>query len=716
MPAFRVRQDQRRCVDMDSISGSALKLTRLSALAILVPLLGPIICAQEQPKWQPTIWSAKPEVAAFETMENDRLATAQRAIDRLIAVEGTRTIENTLVPFDEATERLDAANYLATVVEEVHPDATFRDHATAMLGKASAAQTALSLNRGVYNALASLDLSRVDTATRYYVQRQLLEFRLAGVDKDDATRRRLRKLNGQLTSDQSLFERNITDDEKRIEVADISELDGLPQDFIESHKPGADGKIQITTNESEFFTVMKYAKSDALRRRLWVAYTARAYPKNRDVLVSMMRTRYEIATLLGYPSWADYNAANEMILNGKNIAHFVREIDAAARPVMEREYQILLGEKQKTHPEAKKLWDYDGRYFFGGFYVEEVRRSKYNFDSQTVRPYFPFNQVKKGVLDTAAKLFNVTFRQEIDAPSWDPSVETWDVFDGGRMIGRFYLDTHPRRGKSTGGTQQVLDGVRGKQLPEAVLITNDFPAPTATDPGLMDYRDVVNFFHEFGHIMHHILGGQQQWAGISGFFNAELDFIEVPPELLEEWVRSPQVLTSFARHYKTGEPIPTELVERMNRAYAFGRGMVVADENAKAAISYDIYARRPKEIDLSSVCLDDTRRFTLFSSTPGSCNFYTNFTHLADYSSAFYTYLWDRVIAVDLFQKFNRENLFAGDAPARYRHFVLEPGASMSGNDIVKNFLGRPHNMAAFKRWLAEEFETSVIGPKVPTH
>ena len=154
-------------------------------------------------------------------------------------------------------------------------------------------------------------------------------------------------------------------------------------------------------------------------------------------------------------------------------------------------------------------------------------------------------------MDTAATLFHVSFRQELNVPAWDPSVETWDVIDNGKVIGRFYLDMHPRPGKySHAQMAPVLDGIRGKQLPEAILVCN-FPQPTATDPGLMDYDDVVTFFHEFGHLMHHILGGQQQWAGISGI-TMEADFVEAPSQMLEEWMHSPQVLASFAHHYKTG--------------------------------------------------------------------------------------------------------------------------------------------------------------------
>jgi thimet oligopeptidase len=675
------------------------------AIFVCLPLvLAAVLSAQKITVSQPTIWASKPDVSAFEKIENDRLAAGQRSIDNLLAAKGPRTIENTLAPLDEAFHQINTAAYFAGLMEQVHPDATFRDHATAMLTKATAAQTAIALNHDVYNALAALDLSKVDSATRYYVTRQLLEFRLAGVDKDDATRARLKKLSDQATEEQSMFDRNISDGQKTIE-ADPSELDGLPQDYIDRHKPGAGGKIHLTTDYPDSLPVFSFAKSDSLRRRMALAFNTRAYPKNQEVLTSLMKTRYEIATLLGYPSWADYNAADKMVAKGHNIADFIQQVNDASRALSEREFQMLLAEKQKTDPGATEIWDYER-----GYLSELVRRTKYNFDSQSVRPYFPFMEVKQGILDTAADLFHVSFQQEQNVPSWDPAVETWIVIDSGKPIGRFYLDMHPRPGKySHAEMAPVLDGIRGKQLPEAILVCN-FPAPTATDPGLMDYGDVQTFFHEFGHLMHHILGGQQAWAGISGI-TMESDFVEAPSQMLEEWISSPQVLAKFARHYKTGEPIPAELVERMNRASAFGRGGWVGRQNSFSAISYDIYKTKPENVDLDKVTLDDASRYTLFTPLPDTHQ-WASFGHLGGYSSAYYTYLWDKVIAEDFFLQFDHNNLLAGDAPMRYRRVVLEPGGSMSANDLVKNFLGRPQNITALQHWMAEEFDTRTGGTK----
>jgi thimet oligopeptidase len=678
-----------------------MRSLRLAAL-VYVALTACLLYSQDSS--QPTIWNTKPDVAAFEKIENDRLVAAQKAVDEVVPVKDARTIENTLAPFDEAVHQLDSAQYFSSLMQQVHPDATFRDHATAMFQKAGAAATALSLNQDVYKALQALDVSKADPATRYYVQRQLLEFKLAGVDKDQATRDRLKKLQDQLNEEQSMFDRNISDGQKSITADSVSELDGLPQDYIDRHKPGADGKIEITTNYPDLLPVLKFAKNDALRKRLYEAYQTRAYPKNLDMLKKMIQTRYEIAQLLGYKSWADYNAADKMILKGQNISDFIQQVDSAAKPVAKREFALLLEEKRKSDPKSTQIGDYELQYL-----QEQVRRAKYNFDSQSVRPYLPFDGVKKGILDTASKLFQLEFRQENDVPSWDPSVETWVVYDHGKMAGRFYLDLHPRPGKySHAEMVPVLDGIRGKQLPEAILVCN-FPAPTADDPGLMEYADVVTFFHEFGHLMHWIVASQQ-WAGVSGL-TMESDFVEAPSQMLEEWMRSPQVLASFARNYKTGEPIPAELVERMNRASAFGRGTWAMTQNEYTAVSYDLYKTNPKTTDPDAVTEQDIRRYTLLTQTPGT-HMWASFTHLSGYSSAYYTYLWDKVIAEDFFRQFDQDNLLAGDTPMRYRHVVLEPGGTMSANDLVKNFLGRPQNMTAFRGWMSEEFAANQGGGK----
>jgi thimet oligopeptidase len=671
-------------------------------LAYAFSLLSLTVHAQAPALNQPPVWSAMPDIVAFERMVNDRLAAAQSAIDHLLAVNEPRSIENTVSPYDEAIRQLHAAFYLCRLVQQVHPDASCRDHATAMAAKVNEVTTAFSLNQGVYRALVDIDLSDTDAATRHYVERQLLEMHLAGVAKDAATRAKLQALQKQLSRYQSIFVRNISDDVRVVVVNDLSELDGLPQDYLDSHKPGPDGKIRITTAYPDLFPVQDFANSDALLHRMADASNLRAYPRNREVLQNILQTRYKIARLLGYASWADYNTADKMIGTGRNIAEFIEEINVTVRPIAQREYTMMLAEKRKRDPRATQIMSYEFWHL-----LELVRRAQFHFDSQSIRPYLPYAAVKQGVMDTAASLFHVRFRQELNAPAWDPSVETWDVLEGDRMIGRFYLDMHPRPGKySHDESLEVLAGVSGKQLPEGILVCN-FPASTATDPGLMEFEDVEAFFHEFGHLMHTILGGQHRWAGISGI-TMESDFEEAPSQMLERFMQSPQILASFARHYQTGEVIPADLVSRMNRTFAFGRaGRAAFNDLTETAFIYEIHKDQPQNMDLDAINQRDNIRYSA-GSVPieSDAHQYASSDHLAsaEYSPGFYSYLLDRVIAADFYEQFDQGNLLAGDAPMRYRRTVLEPGGWMSGNDLIRNFLGRPWKMTAFRRWLEEEF------------
>ena len=329
-----------------------MRIKNLCLLGLLTISAAAAAGAQDLLRTQPPIWSTKPDVAAFEKIENDRLDAAQRSIEKILAVKAPRTIDNTLASYDEALRQINAALYFSSLMEAVHPEAAFRDRATAMTRKVSALQTALSLNRGVYQALAAIPAAHAEAVTQYYLRRQLLEFRLAGVDKDDAARARLKVLNDQLTEETSAFERNINDAQKSVEVRDASELAGLPKDYIDGHKPDKNGAIHITTDYPDYLPAIKFAVSDSLRSRLFLAFSTRAYPQNRELLMQMLHTRYEIASLLGYKSWADYNAADKMIVSGARIAKFIQDLDDVVRPIAEKEFQMLLAEKRKSDPPA----------------------------------------------------------------------------------------------------------------------------------------------------------------------------------------------------------------------------------------------------------------------------------------------------------------------------------------------------------------------------
>ncbi len=642
--------------------------------------------------------AASPE--ALTSWVSARLAAHEAALAALLAVEGPRTIANSLRLFDAALEQLSLAGAQAGVLNSVAPEKSVRDQAQMEAQRISMAGSALSLNRGVYDALVAMSLDGASSATRHFVERTLLGYRLAGVDKDQATREHLQALHEKATRHSLEFSRNIQEGGKTI-VATQAELDGLPPDYLARHQPDAGGQITISTDQPDMQPVMTFASNPDLRQRMFIAYNTRAYPENKQILLDLLATRQEIATILGFRSWADLATADQMMGSAANVRTFLARLEEASREGAVREHELVLEFVRTRQPGATSI-DITSR----GYWYEQFRRSAFNFDSQSVRPYFPYDKVEAGVLETAAKLFKIEFRRS-DASAWDPAVSVFDVIEAGKQVGRFYLDMHPREGKDKWfSAAPVVTGVRGRYMPEAALICN-FPAGSADDPGLLQYSDVVTFFHEFGHLMHAILGGQTEWAGVSGFAT-EGDFIEVPSQMLEEFFRDENLLQSFAKHYETGEVLPSEIIRKMKTAGSFGRADWVRTQLYYTTLSLDLHDQDPAHLNFDEI----TRR--LYTSLVpwkwlDGNRMYASFGHLTGYSSNYYTYAFDKVIALDFFGQFDPADLLGGDAGARYRKLVLEQGGSKPGREMVRDFLGRDEEFSAFSNWLNEEFDSQLI-------
>ncbi len=653
-----------------------------------------------------------------------RLAAHETALAALLAVEGPRTPENTLRLYDAAAEQLSLAGSQAGILNSVAAEKGLRDQAQQEAQRVAMAATALNLNRQVYDALAEMSaaMSRdgASPATRHYVNRTLLQYRLAGVDKDQATRDRLQALHEKATRLSLEFSRNIQEGAKNIE-ATTEELEGMPPDYISRHPPNAEGRVILTTDQPDMQPVMIFAANPALRERMFLAYNTRAYPANKQILLDLLATRQEIAGILGFRSWADLATADQMMASAANVRKFLDRLDKASLDGGRHEHQRVLAFAQKRQPGLAEI-DIVGR----GYWYEQFRRQTFNFDSNSVRPYLPYARVQAGVLETAERLFNVEFRPA-EARAWHPAVSVFDVFDGARAgarLGRFYLDMHPREGKDKWfSAATVIAGARGRYLPEAALICNfpggppqrpGLPEPSAAgdpggedgDPGLMQYSDVVTYFHEFGHLMHAILGGHTEWAGISGFAT-EGDFVEVPSQMLEEFFRDEKLLKSFARHYESGEVLPSKLIRDLKRASAFGRADWVRSQLFYATLALDLHDQDPAGLDLDAKLRQLYESFQPWTWMPGN-RMYSSFTHLTGYSSNYYTYAFDKVIALDFFAQFDPADLLAGTTAARYRKTVLEQGGSKPGREMVRDFLGRDEDFAGFARWVNEEFEEQV--------
>jgi len=649
--------------------------------------------------------------ASLEGWVKAKLVRHQEAIDRLLTVRGPRTLENTLRPYDDAISELSSAGSQAALLDSVYPDKAIRDTAQALTQTVAQAGVALGLNQKVYQALTEIDPESGDAASRHYLERTLLQYRLSGVDKDEATRARIKELQDKATHLSLTFGRNVQENVNTVTVDEVSELEGLPEDYLQAHQPDEHGKITLTTEFPDYLPVMTFAQSAGLRQRMFLAYNTRAYPMNQPILLELLAIRKELATILGFATWADLATADQMMESAAKMQAFLDELNVASRGGAEKEYSMVLEFAQSMQP-GLEIIDASSR----GYWLEQYRRSAFEFNSQSVRPYFPYERVEQGVLATAARLFQVEFQRAEHADAWHEDVVAYDVYEEGgckredraSLIGRFYLDMHPREGKDKWfSAHPLIPGVfeRGEtdQIPQAALICN-FPGGKAGDPGLLQHSDVITYFHEFGHLMHALLGGRQRWAGISGIAT-EGDFVEVPSQMLEEFFRDPHLLALFAHHYETGETIPAELVQRMNRAGAFGRADWVRTQLLYTTYSLMTHTADPATLDLDALFQQLYARFLPYAWIDGN-RMYASFTHLVGYSSNYYTYLYDKVIALDFYRQFSQHPL---DDPTsmKYRRTVLEPGGSMPGKQLVLRFLGRNQSTDAFTDWVGEEFQAA---------
>ncbi|GAB3261888.1 M3 family metallopeptidase [Alteromonas gracilis] len=570
---------------------------------------------------------------------------------------------------------------VCSLMSAVHPDAAVMELAEQLEVEATRFSTDLYLDAGIHDRLAAVRLDERDADAARVLEHALRDFRHAGVDRDEATRARLRELSDRMTELDQAFSRTIRDGRRTTRVP-AEALASLPADYREAHPAAADGMVEISTDYPDTHPFLAQCDDAAAREAVATTYLNLGWPDNDAVLAELLDLRQEKAELLGYASWPDYDAEVKMIGSGDAIGEFIDRIAAEAAPAAERDLEQILTRAREAGEES--LTTANSRYW-----VDRVGRELHDIDHEQVRRHFDFAKVSRGLLEVTARLFGIAY-VPVEEPAWHVDVESYDVYLDGARIGRIHLDLHPRERKYNHAAQfSLVEGIRGRQLAEGVLVCN-------FSRGLMEHQEVVTLFHEFGHLMHHVLAGQHDWVRFAGVAT-EWDFVEAPSQMLEEWAWDPEVLALFATDAE-GTPIPADLVARMRAAEDFGRGIHTRTQMFYAAISYRFHRDRPA--DRTAAMLELQAAYAVTRPLPDT-HFFTGFGHLTGYSSGYYTYMWSQVIAKDLFSAFDSGDLFAPDVARRYRDLVLAPGGSKDAADLVEDFLGRPYDTAAFSAWLA---------------
>ena len=579
------------------------------------------------------------------------------------------------------------------LVAQVHPDENVRRAATSCNQNQRSQLERLVADKIIYDAIQNVDRRQLPLPAIRFLDKEVRAFQLMGVDKDPETRKELTKLERKIDKLRRDFVQTLQEDIRSIRVRP-DQLDGLPPEFLASHPTESNGLITITTRYEDYIPIQTYARNEDVRAALAKAFFSRGHPQNSNTLRELLRARHTYATLLGFKNWADYTAQDKMLKSSRDILAFTNSAARAAQPQMRNDLRQLLGAKRRDNPGARSFNIWDLRY-----YLERRRESlKLKADFQAARQYFSTDAVVDGSLKLFAELFGLKITPEQTAHVWHPSVTRYRVEYDGQPLGYFFLDLYNRDDKYPGAAMfPIALGISEGQIPTAALVCN-FPSSQTSD-GLMEHHQVVTFFHEFGHLLHYLFARSSRWASLSGL-NIEWDFVLAPAQVFEEWAWSPKVLKRFALHSRTGEPIPAELVKRLQAARGLSVGVQAMQQVFYQALSLILHTKDPADLKLATITQNVQEKYSPFPFIDDT-HLYANFYQLGEYGSLMYTHQWSLARAKDILTRFQVKSLLNRRVAQRFVKHVLVPGGTIPAAKMLETFLGRKTNEEAYRAWLS---------------
>ncbi len=653
---------------------------------------------------EPTVSDADPVPLALSVdgekrICDDHLKDAAALVDRIKALKGAPpeqlTYDATLGCFDRVILETYEAEQMPYLMGVAHPDSAVREAAKLCEPRGEAFRTALYLDADVAAVLRAYAAKGepLQGERKRLLSDVLRDFKRNGSELDAGGKDRLRRLDAEMTDLGQRFEANIASSVGKVQLRP-KQLAGLPADYVAKHKPDKNGKIEITTDYPDYFPFVTYASDRRAALDLYVAFTNRGGDENVQILERLLKLRRETANLLGYPTWADYAIETRMAKNAKSVRAFLGEVRDAVKEPARAEYAELMKLHVALGGKASDKLPPSERYFLS----DRLKQEKYKLDTKELKSYFEVSAVIKGLLGATAKMYGLEYKRA-EAPVWHPDVTAYDVLSGGKPIGRFYLDLYSREGKYKHAAMfPIRTPARlpdGRYLEPIAALECNFPKPgaDAAEPALLSHEEVVTFFHEFGHVLHHLLT-RSELASYAGT-NTVRDFVEAPSQMFEEWAWSREVLDLFARHYKTGAPIPDALYKAMKTARTFGRGLDTQRQVFFATLDQELHTRDPG-FDSTAVVEELEATNDSFAYVKGT-HFQSSFGHLISYDAGYYGYQWALALSRDVLTRFQKEGLLNPTTAAAWRDDVLSKGGGADEREMVKAFLGRePNNQAYF--------------------
>jgi thimet oligopeptidase len=625
---------------------------------------------------------------------------SKRIIDTIVALpHEQQNKKNMIEALDDAYAYFGPDLGIFELVMSAHPDKDMRDEAAKQeLVIHGFLLEHLSNNLALYQAFKAYDEGNSKREELFPDEHLALtdvleDFKRSGLELPEQERAKIVELKKELQKISQQFSQNINNDASSI-TATKEQLDGVADDFVNSLKKNDAGEYILLTDYPTADMILSYCKVENTRKRFSKAFKNRAYPANTTVLQSLIDTRDKLAKALGFKSYAHLDLQSQMVKTPERARKFQLDMKDKILKKSEQEFEKFI----KDLPEGVSLTQ-DGKLegWNGGYVSTHFKKKHYNVDEQKIAEYFPMEQTIRGLLDIYEKFFDLKIEMIDNPKSWHSDVRLAKISDkDGPVRGYVFLDMFPRPNKY--GHAAMFPGVTtikrdGIIYPTVTTVVCNFTKPTAEKPSLLKFNEVNTFFHEFGHAIHGVLG-TTYFASQAGT-SVKTDFVELPSQLLENWIENKEILQGLTHHYKTGEPMPNDLIDKKLEQLKFGHGMMNARQMGLGLISLDCFGNGDDK-DPESIFKKHSQEFSPQGVYDNDTHSICSFGHLSGYGAKYYGYMWSRVFADDVFAQIEKEGLLNPEAGKRYVDEILGRGGSKDPDDMLHDYLGREPNSDAF--------------------
>jgi len=604
------------------------------------------------------------------------------------------TFDNTFASLDDIINNLTIASNNCFMLYWVSPDSLSRVNGLAAYQLLDSLSTSLYSDKAIFDKMLSVNSSDAYNELKGHRKRLvddlILGFKQSGVNLEGekkATFIALTKEISQLSSD---YSNNMNSSSGSI-ILDEATAKGLPENFKNTYKV-AEGQYEIPIMNATRGTVLNNADSEEVRKEYYLKFNNRASDKNLKILDQLVKNRYELANSMGYKSYAEYNLYPKMAKNPETVWKFVNNLVDKSKEKAKIDIAILkdLKKKDKGTSAVLNVWDVS-------YYKNKILKTEYKVDHEKIREYLPMEQCLKGVLNIYQELLGLDFKKVNNPSVWHKEVDMYEVFEEGKLVGRFYLDLFPRPNKESWfygvGLRSGKAKKEGYEVPSSMLLGN-FTRPTETLPSLLSHKELNTLFHEFGHI----IDGLSYKGEFAMQADAERDFVESMSQIFENWTWNYEMLSLFAKHYETGEVLPKELFNNMEKAKNVSSGYHTLSSLRNCIYDMNLYDNYNPKAPISTDDLwkkiDD--EFGVFKMYVEGTHPQASWIHINTHPVYYYGYLWADVYAQDMFTEFEKNGLKDRETGIRFRELILANGSQRDIVKSVEEFLGRPSNNEAY--------------------